>query len=342
MVIETEDFNVALPDVPGLRFRHYNGPADLPGMTAANMAVRRAVGAQDIVTVEMMTNQYANLTNCDTSRDLVIVEMGGEIVGYLRVEWGDQNDGSRSYDTTCLLHPEMLGRGIGSAMLAWGESRIREIAAGHETNQTRWFGQQTWDAEASGGRLLTRSGYRPVRTFYHMVRRTLDAIPEAEVPSGFDLRPVGSGDMRGVWDAEVKAFRDHWGGIDEGEEAVARFLGDPRLDPSLCVVAFAGDEVAGAVRNVIDDDENELFGRSRGVLDAVFVRRPYRRRGLARALIQLSLRLLRERGMTSAALGVDAENAHAALDLYRSCGFEIHSSNTEWRKPVDTTTETQE
>ena len=138
-----------------------------------------------------------------------------------------------------------------------------------------------------------------------------------------------------MWEAEVKALRDHWGGLGESPEAFARWSGDPRLDPSLFVVGFAGDEVAGAVRNVIDDEENELFDRRRGTLDVVFVRRPYRRRGLARALVLLSLRLLRERGMTSAARGVDSENPNAALALYRSCGFEIHSSSTVWRKPLD-------
>lgn len=340
-MIRVNGSQVALPDVPGLRFRPYAGERDILGMVAVNMAVRLANRVEEIVTVERMANQYANLTNCDPARDLAIVELEGRIVGYMRVDWSDQDDGSRSYDLTCLLDPAVLGRGIGSAMLAWGESRLREIGAGHDTDGPRWFGQETWDTETAAHLLLTRNGYRPVRTFFDMVRPTLDDIPDPRLTADFAVRPVGPDQLRAVWEAEMEAVRDHWGGRDESESAFARFVGDPLTDTSLFVVGFAGDEVAGAVRNVINDDENELMGRRRGTLDVVFVRRPYRRLGLARALILRSLDLLRERGMTSAGLGVDSENANAALELYRSCDFEVRSSNTSWRKPFDPTLEAE-
>ena len=79
------------------------------------------------------------------------------------------------------------------------------------------------------------------------------------------------------------------------------------------VVAFDGDEIAGAVLNVIYEEENEILGLRRGWLDSVFTRRAWRRRGLARALIVRSLHLLHERGMDRAALGVDADNPSGAL-----------------------------
>ena len=51
------------------------------------------------------------------------------------------------------------------------------------------------------------------------------------------------------------------------------------------------------------------------------VRRPWRRRGLARALVAESLRALRDAGMTSAVLGVDADNPTGALGVYEDNGF---------------------
>ena len=81
-----------------------------------------------------------------------------------------------------------------------------------------------------------------------------------------------------------------------------------------------------------------MFDRRRGLLDSVFVRRPYRQRGLGRALVLRSLEVLRERGMTSASLGVDSENPNAALHLYEACGFERIRSSTAWRKPLEPTT----
>lgn len=342
-MIEVQTIPAELPAVPGLRFRRFAGAEDFPRMAAANMAARIGAGVEEMVTAEVMANDYGNLTNSDIERDLVIVELDGRVAGYVRVEWLDQNDGSRSYDRICILEPGLQGQGIGGAMLRWAEARIREIAAGHDgeaADRPRWFGAENWDADLRGQRLLLTNGYTPVRTFFDMVRPDLDGIPDAALPEGFDIRPIGFGDLRLVWEADAKAFRDHWGGVDMSEESYERFAGDPRLDPSLHVVAFAGDEVAGAVLNIIDDAENERFDRRRGLLDSVFVRRPYRRRGLARALIVASLRLLRDRGMTSAWLGVDADNANAALALYESCGFRVVRSTTAYRKPIDIPRET--
>jgi mycothiol synthase len=107
------------------------------------------------------------------------------------------------------------------------------------------------------------------------------------------------------------------------------------MDPSLWLIAWDGDEIAGGVINSIYKDQNEALGLQRGWLDNVFTRRPWRRRGLARALIGRSLLLLRERGMTSAALGVDADNPQGALGLYEQAGFAVHDRFTAWRKPME-------
>jgi mycothiol synthase len=333
-MIATE-FDTARPAVPGLRFRHFAGPEDYPGMAGANMAARRAAGVDEAVTVDTLANQYAHLTNSDRDRDLLIVEFDGRTVGYARVEWSDQNDGTRTFDQICIVDPSVRGRGIGAALLAWGEARAREIAAQNPVNCPQWHGADLWDADTRGERLVRRHGYEPVRTFYYMVRPTLDRIAPAVVPEGFAIRPVGPGDLRTIFDAGGKAFRDHWGSVHDDEASFERFAGDPRTDTSLFVVAFAGEEVAGAVLNVIDDEENAIFDRRQGLLDSVFVRRPYRQRGLGRALVLRSLEVLRERGMTSASLGVDSENPNAALHLYEACGFERVRSSTSWRKPLD-------
>ncbi|MEO8510990.1 MAG: GNAT family N-acetyltransferase, partial [Chloroflexota bacterium] len=88
------------------------------------------------------------------------------------------------------------------------------------------------------------------------------------------------------------------------------------------------------VLNIIDARENELLGVQRGWLDSVFVRRPWRRRGLGAALVARSLDVLRERGLTSAILGVDAENPTGALGLYERAGFVEISREAAWRRPL--------
>jgi mycothiol synthase len=333
MIANTEVLTAG-PAIPGLRFRHFAGPQDYPGMAGANMAARLDANVEEALTVERLATQYDHLSNSDRDRDLVIVELDDQIVGYARVEWNDQNDGSRSYDQVCMVDPAARGLGIGAALLEWGEARAREIAADQSADGPLWHTSDTWDGDVRGQRLLARNGYAPVRTFFWMIRPTLDDIAPATLPEGFEVRPVDWSHLRDIFDAGGKAFRDHWGSVHDDEASFDRFALDARTDPSLFVVGFAGDEIAGAVLNVIDDTENGLFDRQRGWLDSVFVRRPYRQRGLGRALVLRSLELLRERGMTSATLGVDTENPNAALHLYESCGFERQRSSTYWRKPL--------
>jgi ribosomal protein S18 acetylase RimI-like enzyme len=55
---------------------------------------------------------------------------------------------------------------------------------------------------------------------------------------------------------------------------------------------------------------------------------------VARALIARSFRVLKELGMTEAALGVDAQNPNGALRLYKSMGFEPVKEHTTYRKPL--------
>jgi len=335
----TKDLALAdAPAIPGLRFRRYRGETDLPEMVRVANACHDADGVDEVTTVEAMSVDYANLTNSDPYRDALLAEVEGRLVAYARVEWEDENNGGRTYTSFGWVDPSWRRRGIGCAMLHEDERRLREIAAEHQHERPRWLGSFGADRDESNTRLLLSEGYVVVRHFYDMVRPTLDDIQDFPLPEGLLVRPVRREGFRAVFDADGEAFRDHWGGIDSSEAAFQRWIGSPTFDPSLYIVAWDGDQIAGGVVNVIDPVENATRGHQRGWLDSVFTRRPWRRRGLARALIGQSFHVLRERGMTSAALGVDAANPNEALALYESSGFAVHRSYAAYRKPFDPAT----
>ncbi len=84
---------------------------------------------------------------------------------------------------------------------------------------------------------------------------------------------------------------------------------------------------------VINAAENEEYDRKRGYTQPICVRRPWRRRGLARALLARSFRVLKEQGMTETALGLDARNLGGALRLfYESMGYRVVKQFTDYRK----------
>ena len=158
--------------------------------------------------------------------------------------------------------------------------------------------------------------------------------PTCHCPTGWRSGRVVPEDHRKIWAADVEAFRDHWGASEESEEGFQRFFGSPEFRPELWRVAWDGSEVAGVVMNRVLSTFNEQTGERRGLLAGVSVRRPWRRRGLARALVAQSLRALRDAGMTSAVLGVDADNPTGALGVYEANGFAVHRRGMNYRRPL--------
>ncbi|HUG47565.1 MAG TPA: GNAT family N-acetyltransferase [Candidatus Limnocylindria bacterium] len=214
-------------------------------------------------------------------------------------------------------------------------NRGKELAAGHQTERSRMFGSLSHEHQPGGEALLSTEGFAPARYFFDMLRPSLDDVPELSLPDGLEIRTATAADARAVWLADVESFRDNWGGFDDSDEAFQRFVSAPEFDPSLWVIAWDGDQVAGGVLDAIHPEENEELGVERGWLDSVFTRRPWRRRGLARALIARSLVLLRERGLNAAMLGVDAHNPTGALGLYEGLGFSVVHRSTAWRRPFE-------
>ena len=322
------------PAIPGLVLRHYR-PGDGAALSELENADYAADGIHWRSTGEETENWYARPTDgFDALRDVLVVELDGRVVAETNVARVDTTDRQREYRIGCTVHPDLRRRGIGRWLLRLSE----EAAAGrHRVEPTeRPVVLGTWCPELSVGKvaLIEREGYRPVRFFFDMERPTLAGIVLPSMPEGLEVRPVPAARLRQLWDADVEAFLDHWGGFDASGGRFEAWLNDPKFDPSLHVVAWDGDEVAGGVINEVSEAENAALGRQQGWLASVFVRRPWRRRGLARALVMRSLAVLRDRGLTSAGLGVDADNENEALRLYTECGFEVSMKSSAYRKPM--------
>ena len=150
------------------------------------------------------------------------------------------------------------------------------------------------------------------------------------------VRSTTRDQYRALWDAANEAFRDEWGHSPPTDEDWKRFQADPQnVDPRYWRIGWDGDQIAGVIMTIVPTEENTQYGRSRVYVAGVSVRRPWRRRGLARALLSASLVAAREDGYTSAGLGVDATSLTGATDLYRSLGFVPEKTFGTWRKPLE-------
>ena len=325
------------PHIPGLSFRRFRGEADYPAMLAVIEESKAADKIERTDSLEDITHNYQHLQNCDPYQDMLFVEVQGEVVGYSRVWWNQTDDGKRIYGEFAFLKPEWRHRGIRRAMLRHSERRLREIAASHPQDGERWF--EAWCAEGEDHweSLLVNAGYRAVRHGFQMVRPDLEDIPDLPLPEGLEVRPAQADQYRAIFDAAKEAFRDSWEHSDDWwtDEELESWQQEPTFQPELWQVAWDDGQVAGMVLNFIRHDENKEYNRQRGYTETICVRRAWRRRGLARALIARSFSVLKKQGMTEAALSVDTENPSGALRLYESMGFRSVKRDSNYRKLLE-------
>jgi mycothiol synthase len=324
------------PAISGLAFRSFRGEPDYPAMSAVIDGSKDADGLEWSQSVEDVARTYRHLGNSDPERDMLFAEVKGQVIGYSRVWWSQEDGGKRLYRQFVHLLPKWRKTGLRRAMLRHNERRLREIATGHPQEDPRFFEAWASATEEHWASLLESEGYRGVRYSFEMVRPDLENIPDLRLPEGLEVRPVEPRHIPQIFAAAKEAFRDHWGySEEEWDREIAEWQDAPTFQPDLWQVAWAGDQVAGMVQNFINEAENEEYGRKRGYTEGISVRQPWRRQGVAKALIASSFRLLKARGMTEAALGVDADNPNGALQLYKGMGFQTVKRHTTYRKPLD-------
>jgi mycothiol synthase len=97
-------------------------------------------------------------------------------------------------------------------------------------------------------------------------------------------------------------------------------------------VAWDGDQIASVIHNFISEDENAEYQRKRGYTEGICTRRPWRKMGLARALLVQSMQMFKAMGMTETALGVDSQNISGAFRLYEGVGYRKVKQQIVYRK----------
>ena len=326
----------ASPGIPDLRFRTYRGEEDIAAIAGLLRASYTANGETISVDPDELRNEFRDSPTADPEQDMVLGFVGDRLVARSFIEWADTPDGAaRYYESWGDIDPEWRRRGMGAEMWERNMRRLTGLAheqgfAGRRILTVPWLR----GGDVGGAVLAERLGYERVRVYHHMTRPAMAGIEVPPMPEGLEVRPVTKEHLPAIWAAMTEAFRDHFGAFDTSESSFRTWIARRTLDLSLLVVAFDGEEIAGAVHGVIDPAENETQGYERGWTDPIYTRRPWRRRGLASALVGRALVRLRDRGMTSAQLDVDTENEHNALTLYEHHGFVADRSATEWHKPL--------
>ena len=226
------------------------------------------------------------------------------------------------------VHPDHAGRGLGTYLTRWIEARIAN-AAGDGFDDDATLGFFTATVNEAAMQLLANEGYSIVR---HNLRMEIDlGAPRTAVSAdGITVRAYRQGvEERALHDTLEEAFLDHWDHHPRPYEEFANgFIGSASFDPSLCFVADDNGEIGGIALCSIFKEE------SMGWIAWLGVRRPWRRRGVAVAMLHHAYAEFQKRGLTSAGLGVDAESLTGAPRVYERAGMHRTREYAIFRKPV--------
>lgn len=299
--------------------------ADLEtAVTLINICAQVQIGADEINKDELRTEwQTPQFSLADSTR--MVFAPNGTLVGYVEV-WDVSNPPVQIW-AWGRVHPDYEKQGIGTALMTWAEQRARQAIARVPDGIQVIMRTGTHHVYDPPKRLFTKLGMEIQRYFWRMVIEIGQntRIPQAQWPDGIVIRTYEDiNDLRAVYRAEEDAFQDHWGFVKESEEeSLERWRhwveSDKEFDPSLWFLAMDGDEIAGISLcrpKMIDDPEM-------GFVDVLGVRRPWRRQGLALALLHHTFAEFQKRGQQRVGLGVDANSLTGATRLYEKAGMHV-------------------
>jgi mycothiol synthase len=254
----------------------------------------------------------------------VAVSPGGSIAGVILL-W-PEIAGEVTADH--YVHPAHRGLGLGDALLDVIESRAAELPSRRPDGAARRLIVWCADTDAVRRTSLDARGFAPVRRSYEMAMDLRDETPRPSWPAGIEPRAVRPGvDEERVWAADEEAFSEHF--LFEArsyDEWRLRHLLAGDADPTLWWLAWDGAELAGYVIPVRGEQGSEIGDLA--------VRKPWRRRGVGRALLLAAFATLRDRGETVVRLYVDAHNVTGAVRVYEAAGMRVARRFDVLAKPL--------
>lgn len=271
----------------------------------------------------------------ELEKSVVLVEdETGQIVASMTLVFGD----GVTWEAFGYVHPEHQQRGLGSWIVRWSEAMARhreeETRDGYRVTMFNYTSTVNRAAQA----LLESEGYEIAKVFRRMRIELSERPAPVEWPAGYSVpRYESARDERAYFQAIESAFAEHWSASPRTFEHWSKSWQSEGFDPDLLVQLVHDDRIVGTCCGKPVGDG--------GWIGYVAVIPEYRRRGLAKKLLQESFGRFWDKGFRIVDLGVDSENRQSAIDLYLGMGMtESHSYETnrkvlrdglDWREDAD-------
>jgi ribosomal protein S18 acetylase RimI-like enzyme len=251
------------------------------------------------------------------------------------------------------VHPTRRGEGIGTELLAWATGRARQALAesGGDPGLAELPGRisthlgDTDPAERQD--LLRAAGFQPVRYFANLRRDLSLTVPAIGLEPPLRLVPWSDALEDATRLARNDAFRDHWGSQPRNPESwrayrsmfaprwsfvvideSVQYEGSEREQPGDTTVPPGTPYVVGLHQGERFEHDWETQGYTAGYTGLLGVRRAYRGRRIAAALLTHAMHVYAADGMQYAELDVDTDNPTGAPALYARLGYTKNDGST--------------
>ncbi len=299
-------------------------PATLDDVEAS-VAMFNAVSQRIIGTDEFSVDEYRSEwqipgLNLETDTRLVIAP-DGRVVGCYEV-W-DLNDPPVRIGTWGRTHPDFCGMGIGSFLLDWAIMRASEAILRAPEGVRIVMYSHVRGMNKAAGKLLQDFGFESIRHSLRMVIELNGKLPSPVWPDGISVRSLHAEvEEPHILETVREIFKDHWGYIETPfEDDLERWMhfieSNKDFDPDLWFLAMDGEEIVG----VSLCSPKRQAAPDMAWVDTLGVRRPWRRRGVALALLHHTFNEFHKRGTRKVGLGVDEQSLTGATRLYRKAGM---------------------
>ena len=328
---------VVPPALAGYAWRALQA-GDIPALHRMLVAADEVDGRLGVPPLDDLAQQLDDPWCNPATDSLLALAPDGQIAAVARVYADPQPDPAverRAY-LEGTVHPAHRGRGLGTFILNWMQSRGRERLAKMPGDRPRILRCGCSETAPDRVAIYEGHGFGRVRYFCRMRRDLREPIPEPQLAPGLVLQSYRPEFDDGMRDAFNEAFRDHW----DFQPATALdwqlyFAGQTTFRPDLNSVVTEGEEVIGTGICTVNADQNARQEHSEGWISALAVRRRWRRHGVASAMLCEAMRRFKAAGLDFATLGVDTENPSGALGIYTRLGFAATQRVVVFSKEVD-------
>jgi GNAT superfamily N-acetyltransferase len=271
-----------------------------------------ADGGAVFITAERLASEWEALGYRLAEQVCIAETADNHILAYAALDRADQ-----VFILRLQALPDHPDGSLMTRLLAKAEEQVRQIGREESIDSVALFSPAT-SSHPEAEQALTQSGFALLSTYEKMeLALNEPPAPPQDIPS-IGMRSFATGqEAEPVYRADGEAFIYQCGQTPRtfGQWRKRLNVDEETFDPSVRFISWDADEVAGAALGEMVD--------SSGWIHHLFVRRPWRRRGLGAALMLAVLDSLHRHGVGLARLNVDAQSLTNAHMLYRRLGFKV-------------------